>query len=164
MPFCTNCGGQVADTDIFCGVCGTRQATGPQAPSTGDPGAKRNAFENVDDNTASVLCYLPLVGWIAAIVVLASERFRLNRQIRFHAFQGLYIFVAWLLIDWVVSPILTFSGQGHWGWGPQVALSALLKVAVWVAWIFMLVKTSQHQLYRLPILGELADRSVAEQR
>jgi uncharacterized membrane protein len=31
-------------------------------------------------------------------------------------------------------------------------------------WVFMLVKTSQNRLYRLPLVGELADRSIAEQR
>jgi uncharacterized membrane protein len=32
------------------------------------------------------------------------------------------------------------------------------------AWIFMIVKTSQDEVYKLPILGELAEKSVSEQR
>jgi uncharacterized membrane protein len=33
-----------------------------------------------------------------------------------------------------------------------------------VGWIFMLLKASEGVRYRLPLLGELAERSVAEQK
>jgi len=33
-----------------------------------------------------------------------------------------------------------------------------------VASIFMMVKTSQGEHYRLPVFGELADKSIAEQQ
>ncbi len=109
-----------------------------------------------------MLCYIPLVGWIAAIVVLASPRFQRDRTVRFHAFQGIYLFVVWLLVDWVIAPIFHFVP------GPlpdmMRAMARLLHVAVFAAWIWMIVKTSQEQLFRLPIVGELAERSVAEQR
>jgi uncharacterized membrane protein len=31
-------------------------------------------------------------------------------------------------------------------------------------WIFMLIKASQEQVFSLPIIGELAERSIAEQK
>jgi uncharacterized membrane protein len=105
-------------------------------------------------------CYIPLLGWIAAIVVLATSRFQEDRAVRFHAFQGLYLFVAWLLIDWVLQPIFTSVPGGN----PVRVLSSLLKISIFGAWIWMIIKTSQEQMYRLPIVGELAERSVAEQR
>jgi uncharacterized membrane protein len=40
----------------------------------------------------------------------------------------------------------------------------VFKLAIIAIWIFMIVRISQGQTYRLPILGELADRSVSEQR
>jgi len=46
----------------------------------------------------------------------------------------------------------------------RIGITSVLKVALFCIWIFMLVKTSQNQLYRLPLLGELAERSLAEQR
>jgi uncharacterized membrane protein len=105
-------------------------------------------------------CYVPLLGWIPAIVVLATSRFQHDRAVRFHAFQGLYLFVAWLLVDWVLHPIfLSMPGPN-----PVRLLSALMHVCVFAAWIWMIIKTSQEQMYRLPIVGELAERSVAEQR
>jgi uncharacterized membrane protein len=95
-----------------------------------------------------------VVGWIASIVVLASDRFRLERHARFHAFQGLYLFVAWLIVREVLSPML---GQLP---GPNY-LGRVLTLAVLGVWIFMMIKTSQREDYSLPILGELAEKSLA---
>jgi uncharacterized membrane protein len=46
----------------------------------------------------------------------------------------------------------------------MLSAAAILKACVWIAWIFLLVKTSRGEDYHLPVLGELADRSVAEQK
>jgi len=102
-----------------------------------------------------------MIGWIPSVAVLAAPKFQHDKLVRFHAFQGLYLFVVWLIIDWVVDPVLSFPGHGF---NELKIVRALLKLAVFVAWIFMLVKTSQEELYHLPIVGELADRSVSEQR
>jgi uncharacterized membrane protein len=158
MPFCTQCGKQVGNSDIYCAACGARQGA-PGAPS--GTAAGPDILHKINNRNASILCYLPVVGWIPAIVVLASNRFRGNREIRFHAFQGLYLFVAWLLVQWFVSPMVSFGGE-HFG--PQRGIVHLFELIIFVAWIFMLVKTSQNQFYRLPIIGEMAERSVAEQR
>ena len=158
MPFCVQCGNQVADADTFCARCGQRQAS-PGA-STAKPGSAANALDNVSPQTAAICCYIPVVGWIASIIVLAAPRFQNDRGVRFHAFQGLYLFVVWLLVDWVVSPLFgmvptPFTGR---------FVRGVLKSAVFLSWLFMLVKTSQHQMFRLPIIGELAERSMSEQR
>lgn len=152
MPFCTQCGNQVRDNDRFCGVCGAVQdKTG--APPPKDP------LAGITSRNASLLCYIPMVGWIAAIVVLASSRFRNDLEARFNAFQGLYLFVAWLIVDWVLTPFLTLPGP----WGVHLIFPRLLKLGVIGVWVFMLMKVSQGQTFRLPVLGELADRSVSEQ-
>jgi len=156
MPFCTQCGSQVYKTDTYCAACGSVQGEAAKAEeSTKTPGA--DFLANFDDRKASVLCYIPMVGWIASIVVLAAEKYRDSKLARFHAFQGLYLFVLWLFVDWVFGPITFYARPIRW-------MGGFMKVAVFGAWIFMLVKTSQNQLYRLPVLGELAERSVSEQR
>src|SRR3954454_15772870 len=119
MPFCTNCGSQVGPADKFCATCGQRQdpaawtAPGPgfTPPPPRPPGA--DPFSRISPRTASMLCYIPFAGWIAAIVVLASPQFREERLVRFNAFQGLYLFVAWLLIHNVVYPLISDSNAGH---------------------------------------------------
>jgi uncharacterized membrane protein len=106
-----------------------------------------------------MLCYVPVIGWIAAIVVLASQKFCGDQKVRFHAFQGLYIFVAWLLVDWGLIPFLGLTA-GFSG----MKLKSLLKGLLLAVWIFMIIKTSQREDFRLPIFGDLAERSIAEQR
>jgi uncharacterized membrane protein len=146
MPYCSQCGNQVDSEDVYCARCGFRQPV--------EPPRKIDPFSSITPRTASILCYIPGIGWIASIIVLASERFRANRTVRFHAFQGLYLFVAWLIKDWVLSPIL--SGI------PHVHLNGLLTVVLLGMSIFMIIKTSHEETYSLPIIGELAEKSVSE--
>ena len=68
----------------------------------------------LSSRNASLLCYIPL-RWLDLRHRRHNQRkkFRRETQVRFHAFQGLYIFVAWLMVDWVISPILSVgSGFG----------------------------------------------------
>ncbi len=158
MAFCVQCGNRVGDADQFCAKCGARQKAAAGAPA-GGPRPVPDPLAGISARTASLLCYIPWVGWIAAIVVLASHRFRTDAQVRFHAFQGLYIFVAWLMVEWVFTPFGFLLGMPFHRFGAN-----LLQLAVFAAWIFMLIKVSHDENYKLPILGDLAERSVSEQR
>ncbi len=110
----------------------------------------------ISDRTASIWCYVPVFGVIPAIVFLASQRFRRNVKVRFNAFQSLYLFVAWLIVSSAV-PILMPGGNAEHGF------VALLKTLLIVFWIYLLVKAAQHEQVRIPILGDLAERSTMEQ-
>ena len=135
--------------DSFCARCGAAQ---PAASHAAHPAAR--GLESLNPRTASILCYVPWVGWVAAIVVLASDRFRHDRAVRFHAFQGLYLFVAWLIADQVVRPMFDLMTNLH----PYRVVEAVLIGAS----IFMMVKAAHEETYPLPLFGELAQRSVAE--
>lgn len=149
MPFCSQCGNQVADRDSFCARCGARQPGSAYAPPrAGDP------FGSLNPRTASILCYVPGIGWIASIIVLAAEKFRNDRKVRFDAFQGLYLFVAWLIEEWVLRPAFRAI--------PGVHIDGVIKAVLFAASIFMIIKASQGQSYSLPIIGELAEKSVNE--
>ena len=147
MAYCCKCGNGVQDTDRFCAKCGNEQS-----------GARPRAdlAASFSPRTAAVLCYVPWLGWIVAIVVLASNTFRGNRTVRFHAFQGLYLFVAWLIVQWVFKPWDFFMGS------PHVPVVEIMKLALLVLSIFMMVKAGEGRPYSLPILGELAERSLTE--
>ncbi len=85
--------------DKYCGRCGAAQ------PRAAGPAADEAAVGSLNPKTASIICYIPGVGWIASIIVLASDRFRQDRNVRFHAFQGLYLFVGWLIAHQVLRPL-----------------------------------------------------------
>ena len=154
MPFCVQCGNQVAPSDGFCARCGH-----PQNPAGGAATFSRDPFTGISPRLASLLCYVPLLGWLMSLVILSTPHLRRDRVVRFHAFQGLYLFVAWLVLDWFVKPVFHMSGLFYF----QKVVPDLLKLAVLLGWIIMLVKTGQNEQYRLPVVGELAERSVAEQ-
>ncbi len=158
MPYCCQCGNQVGVADRFCGVCGNAQAA--PASTTGVPPGTGDPLSSLSSRNASLLCYIPVVGGIAAIWMLAATRFRRDQDVRFNAFQGFYIFVAWLIVDQVLSPLMGFGGE----FGFHFGLGRLLKAVLFGIWIFMIVKVSHGESYRLPVLGELAERSVSEQR
>lgn len=174
VPFCTNCGTNVGAQDAYCSHCGAPQASrssagkGGNAPfgSTPPPGGARpyaaaapmpDFLDGITDRTAAILCYIPVFGVIPAIIFLASKKFRGNMRVRFNGFQSLYLFVAWLIIS-SAAPVLLFGGVPG-----ERALLGLLKLGVFVCWIYLLVKAAHQEQVRLPIIGDLAARSTAEQ-
>jgi uncharacterized membrane protein len=158
MPFCTQCGHEASGADAFCAHCGARQAApGRTAPPRTAPPPMQDPLAGLSPRTATILCYVPAIGWIAAIIVLAARRFKDNHMIRFHAFQGLYLFAAWLVVDWVVGPIVRSAPGRHF------PLDMILHGVLLAVSIFMMVKASHDEAYVLPIIGELAQRSATEQ-
>lgn len=158
MPFCTRCGTQVGPTAVYCANCGARQSGVPAPEPAAKPAGGEDWLRSIAPGTAATLCYLPFVGWIAALIVLGSHRFREDRQARFHAFQGLFLFVAWLLADLAAGILFGFTGALT-----RRALAGTLKLSVIGGWVLMLWKTAQGETVRLPFLGDLAERSVNEQ-
>lgn len=167
MPFCTQCGHPATPADAFCAHCGARQGIAePPPPPSSDPrfsGPGPSSFRESPDplsgltpRTAAILCYIPTIGWIPAIIVLAARKFRHDHVVRFHAFQGLYLFAAWLVVSWVVRP-LAMTLPDHF-----VRVDRVFEVILLAVSIFMIVKASHDEPYVLPIIGELAQRSATE--
>jgi uncharacterized membrane protein len=154
MPYCTNCGTQIDAQWTFCHNCGMQQrpATGP-APST--PPVSVDFLQGISDRTASTLCYIPIFGIIPAIVFLAATRFRSHASVRFDAFQSLYMFVTWL----IVSSALRLPGL-IFGEHETIHLAKLGMIGLY---IFLLIRANRGESTRIPVLGDLAARSAAEQ-
>jgi uncharacterized membrane protein len=119
------------------------------------PGRGPDPLAGINPRTASILCYVPGIGWIASIIVLASDRFRHDRTVRFHAFQGLYLFVVCLMEDWVLRPLFSVMS-------PHLHIHEIIGAGLLAMSIFMMVKAAHEEAYALPVLGELAQKSVAE--
>lgn len=136
--------------DKYCGRCGATQPAAAGVPGT--PPRAGDPLAGISPRTASILCYIPGIGWVAAIIVLSAEKFRRNRAVRFHAFQGLYLFVAWLLNDWVLGAI-------QWPMR-QFQINGIVSLLLLGAAVFMMVKAAHEEVYSLPVFGELAARSV----
>jgi uncharacterized membrane protein len=149
MPYCSQCGNRLNDADVFCAGCGKRQA-GDAAPARG-----AGMLTRLSPRKASILCYVPWLGGIMCIVVLAVGKFRHDGVARFHAFQGLYLFVGYLVDELALPPLDPLIV-------PFLPISRLFEIVLLAASIFMMLKTLRGAPFSLPLLGDLAQRAAAE--
>lgn len=153
MPrFCPSCGAQMTDTAAPCAACGKEagQSGGstPPAPAPGGGG--------LTDNVAGLLVYL--IG-ILAIVFLLIEPYNKNKFIRFHCFQCLFFWAAYI-VCFIVLMILSFVLAMIPVVGGIIAF--LLWMVLWlgavVVWILLMVKAYQNQMWKLPFIGDMAEK------
>jgi len=138
MAFCNMCGAQIPDGTNVCTAC-----NGPVAPSKTGSG--------LADNVAGMLAY---VTFIPAIIFLVTPPYNQSRFIRFHSFQSIFLFVAVVAIQIVLSfltivPLLIFL---------TAPLHMLVALGALIVWIIVLLKANQGQMYKLPVIGDLAEK------
>ena len=147
MPFCQNCGSEVAGR--FCATCGAATGVSESADPVQSPGPPPPAA-TVPDNVVNALCYVPLVYLppVCAILALFIPPYSENKAIRFHAFQGLLLFgVLFVLRTILVTWLFPFSFVGR-----------IFELAWWAVWIFMIYKAYNNEMVELPGIGTLARR------
>ncbi len=151
MAFCPNCGAAVEGR--FCPKCGTAVTTGeaaggaPQAgPTYGTPTAGTTS-SGLSENVASALCYV--LGLLTGIIFLVLAPYNQNKTIRFHAFQSIFLHVAWLAI-WFASIFILH--------GFMIFVTPLVGLAFFIIWILVIIKAYQGQKLVLPVIGSLAQQ------
>lgn len=106
----------------------------------------KNTVLGVDENIEALLCYA--FGWVTGLVFLLLEKN--NQNVRFHAMQSLIVF----LTLWVGSVVLVMVPLI----GPIVAM------LTWpfsvVLWIILMLKAYQGGRYKLPVVGDIAEKQL----
>ncbi len=152
MAFCSACGTQMADNAAFCPKCGKAAGEASSAPPLAPPatyGTTAAPATPIAENVAGMLAYFTI---IPAIIFLLIEPYNRNRFVRFHSFQCLFTAAALLVLQIVLSifvyiiPVLMFG------------LSGLVGLAELALWILLVVKAYQHEMFKLPIVGDLAEK------
>ena len=103
----------------------------------------------MSENVAGMLAYFTI---IPAILFLLIEPFNRNRFVRFHSFQCLFTCGALILLQIVLSifgRILPFFMLGIW---------SLLGLAELALWILLVFKAYNHEMFKLPIVGDMAEK------
>ncbi|MGA7218469.1 MAG: DUF4870 domain-containing protein [Candidatus Sulfotelmatobacter sp.] len=109
------------------------------------------AASGMADNVAGMLAY---VTFIPAIIFLVTPPYNQSRFIRFHSFQSIFFTVAIVALQivltflTVVPFMILITGPLHM----LVALGAL------IIWIILLLKANQGLMFKLPIIGDLAEK------
>jgi uncharacterized membrane protein len=101
-------------------------------------------------NVASALCYL--LGFITGIIFLLLAPYNTNRTVRFHAFQSIFLNVAWFVLTIVLSILAVMS---H---GVGLLLFPVLNLAMFLLWLYMLYTAWQGKQIKLPVVGDLAEK------
>ena len=151
MAFCRNCGADVAEAK-FCSGCGT--ATDPLgAGSSSTPASVPPAADfATGDNTAGALAYLMLP---AVYFLFLTDTYKQNRFVRFHSYQALFYFGGVLAMFWIVSNVLGLV-LGYFAF----VLLWLLSMASFVFWAKLIIRTYEGQMYKIPLIGNLAEKQV----
>ena len=147
MPFCPNCGAALEGN--FCSACGSAVPGGSPAGPGPSPAA---AGAGMQENMAGALCYL--AGFITGILFLVLEPYNKNRNIRFHAFQSIFLNVAVIALA-IAVPILSFIPVFGW---IIAAGSIVIWLGVLVLWIVLMVRTYNGAKMVLPVIGPMAEK------
>jgi len=117
----------------------------------------------LDENIAALLSYV--FGWVSGLIFFLIEKD--SRLVRFHAMQSLLlqvVFVVLAIVIWVIVFVLVIIASQVSG-----LLSTLVSIVatlIWivlilgivVAWIMCLVKAYQSQYFKLPVIGNFAEK------
>jgi uncharacterized membrane protein len=152
MAFCPNCGSQATGT--FCPNCGTSLGGATSDPQGGTGAGyvppQPITAAGLTDNVAGALCYL--FGFITGIIFLVIAPYNQNKFIRFHAFQSIFLNVAWIAL-WLVLGILAVMTHGI-----GVLLYPLLTLVFFVLWLYMMFSAYNGKRVKLPVVGDLAEK------
>lgn len=118
--------------------------------------AKTNTNIN---NPMSIVAYLWFIGAIIVLVQNPTDKF-----LKFHAWQSIFLSAVqagiWVVLNIVFSAML---GNGYYGgFGVIGLLMPALSLLFLVAWIMAVVKAYQGLTYKLPIIGDLAEKQAAK--
>ena len=171
MAFCANCGAVLADGAAFCAGCGKPVEKGNAAAKAGTtPGAisaspapaapaATAAASGLTPNVAGALAYI--LGFITGIIFLVLEPYKNDRFVRFHAMQSIFYNIACivLLIAWgiIFGTIFSITGSFSLVLAP---VWILLRLAMFVYWLYLMYQAYNNREYRIPFIGDLAAKQI----
>lgn len=144
---CSACGAEVGQGAAFCPKCG--KSTGaPAGVGTGAtpaaPAQSAAPATGLQENVAGLLAYL----FIPAIIFLVMEPYNRNKFIRFHSFQAIIYEVAWIIVATILG-LLPLLG---------LFLIPLVGLAFMIGWVVCMIKAFQNQIFKLPLIGDIAEK------
>ncbi len=98
----------------------------------------------MEENVAALLSYV--LGWVTGLIFFLIEKD--SKFVKFHAMQSIITFGAINILVIILGPIPFL------GW----AIAWVLWVLAIVLWIVLMVKAYQGAKFKLPVIGELAEK------
>ena len=135
----------------------------PVQVSSQPPAQVGKSSTGLDENVAALLSYI--FGWVSGLIFFLIEKD--SRLVRFHAMQSLLfnvLIAVVAIVLWIVMFVLLLVGSQISG--IVSTLLTLIATLVWfvlgigalIAWIMCLIKAYQRQYFKLPIIGNFAEK------
>jgi len=111
---------------------------------------KEETSLGLEENIEAALSYL--LGWITGLIFLFAEK---NKFVKFHALQSTIFFGFFTIVFIFLSPfhIIPFINI------LSKAIAYCLIIFCFIFWILGIVKAYQHELFKFPIVGEIAKKN-----
>lgn len=100
----------------------------------------------LDPKVSAMLAYL--LGIVGGIVFYAISK---DSYVRFHAMQSIFLWVAMVIVYFVLfilSMIIPILWMVNW----------VVYAGVFAVWVLLLVKAYQGERYKLPVIGDMAEK------
>ncbi len=104
----------------------------------------------MDENIEAALSYF--LGFITGILFFVLEKE--NKFVRFHAMQSIAVFVALFVINMFLGIILAITIVG-------LMLFPLIYLLEFILWIVLMYKAYNGEKFKLPVVGDFAEKQVA---
>jgi len=132
----------------------------PQGPAPGRESPVGPTSSGVDPKLAAFLSYLLsiFISFLGGLIFYLIEQE--NKFTRFHALQAVFFNVAVIVLSialTIITIILFFAPII--GWIAAVLLWLVFGIGAFVYWIVLMIKSLQGEYYKIPYLGDLADRN-----
>ena len=136
-------------------------------PTVQPPAPLAKSSTGLDENVAALLSYV--LTWVSGLVFFLIEKD--SRLVRFHAMQsilltvlaGIIFVVLWVV--WIVLAVISTQLPGIIGTLVSLVIT-LIFLAFWlgvlIAWVMCLIKAYQSQYFKLPVIGNLAEKFSAK--
>jgi uncharacterized membrane protein len=135
----------------------------PPVQVSSQPPAVGKSSTGMDENVAALLAYI--FTWVSGLVFFLIEKE--SRFVRFHAMQaillgagaavlGIVLWIAWVVLALVMAMVSEVLASLV---GLVVGLLIFVfYIAILVAWVMCLIKAYQKQYFKLPVIGNFAEK------
>lgn len=121
----------------------------PGGPGYTPPPPGGQAGPGLSSHAAAAIAYLT---FIPAVIFLVMAPYNRDRFVRFHAWQCIALTVVVFVIA-ILFSVLGIVGFHMLWW----MFHSLIDLVLFVFWLIAIIKASQGQWYRIPIVGDLAE-------
>jgi len=159
---CPVCHSEAAPQSAFCPQCGASlssaapSATPPEPPAAPPPGDPQSGYvapppgasSGLSPNAAGAIAYFT---FIPAVLFLIIEPYNKIPFVRFHSFQSIGLTIVAFVLH-VAIRLVTFP-FGFWMFS---ILQGVVSTVLFFIWLFVVLKASRGEWYKLPVIGDLA--------